>query len=384
MWFCPCYRNLSEKIEDIYLHIFWYICSELLAPIYYSIYPYGKIYKLMTIKENHLPTPPQVLKAVRNGFDAITRHIGLVLFPLGIDLLIWFAPHLRIKHHIEKLVMYISSLPSLSSGEIEEVMKASQEIWQLLAERFNILFALRSFPVGVFSLMSSLLPIKTPLGEPLFIEIDSLGVALLLGVVLTIIGVFLGGIYFSSVAQAALHDEVRWLKLFRNWPWMSVQALFLMFFWILLFIGVSVFGMCLILGVTIVSTSMSQVAFLLYGTMASWLLLPLFFSSHGIFVNREPAWRSLLQGVRLTSMTFLKTSLFIMLIVLLVQGMNALWQIPPEDSWLMVISILGHAFVSTGALAASFIYYNDMRVWSKKMLILQKAYLEEKKSLYTD
>ncbi len=335
----------------------------------------------MTIKEDHLPTPPQVLEAVRAGFDAITRHIGLVLFPLGLDLLIWFAPHLRVKHFIEQFIAYIGSLQSASTPELEEMMEVSQEIWRLMPERFNVLIAARSYPVGVFSFMASLLPVKTPLGEPVFVELPSLGIAFLAGILLTVGGVVLGGMYFSGVAQAALDDEVRWRKLFSNWPWVSGQALLLMLMWLAIFAGVIVFGSCLIFGVALFSASMSQVAILLFGAMASWMLFPLFFSSHGIFVSKDKAWISLLKGAQLTSMTFLKTSLFILLIVLLVQGMNALWQIPPEDSWLMMISVFGHAFVSTGALAASFVYYNDMVQWAQKMRMLQEAYLEENKTI---
>ncbi|MBS1250750.1 MAG: hypothetical protein MAG431_02346 [Chloroflexi bacterium] len=334
----------------------------------------------MDIKENQLPTPPKVLDAVRTGFDSITRHVGLVLFPFGVDLLFWFAPHLRIKHYIEQFVAEITSLQSLSNPEYEEVMEVSQEIWQLIAERFNVLIALRSYPVGVFSFMSSLLPVKTPLGAPTFIEFPSLGVAVLAGVVLTIMGVILGGLYFSSVAQAALNDEVRWRKLFDNWMWVSGQSLLLTLMWAALFIGVAVFGTCILGGVALFSMPIGQMAVLVYGAVVSWLFIPLFFSAHGIFVNRDKAWPSLIEGAKLTAVTFLKTSFFILLMVLLVQGLNFLWQIPPEDSWLMLISIFGHAFVSTGALAASFVYYNDMTHWAQEMLSLREAYLEEKET----
>ena len=335
----------------------------------------------MTIKQEQLPPSPQVLKAIRTGFDAITRHIGLVLFPLGIDLLIWFAPHLRIKHFIEQFIEYIGSIQTLSSPELEEMMRVSQEIWQIIAERFNILIAIRSYPVGVFSFMTSIMPVETPLGEPVFVELPSLGIALLVGIFLTVGGVILGGVYFSSVAQAALDDEVKWINLFRNLPWVSSQALILMLIWLALFIGIMAFGSCLIFGIALFSPALSQMALLLYGAMISWILFPLFFSAHSIFLDKEKAWKSLLKGAQLTSVTFLKTSLFILLIILLVQGMNALWQVPPENSWLMLLSVFGHAFISTGALAASFVYYNDIAQWAQKMRELQKELVEENKTV---
>jgi len=40
-----------------------------------------------------------------------------------------------------------------------------------------------------------------------------------------------------------------------------------------------------------------------------------------------------------------------------------LWRIPPENSWLTLIGLAGHAFVATGLISASFIYYHDTRQW---------------------
>lgn len=330
-----------------------------------------------TIKER-LPAPPKVLQALQTGFDSVTRHIELVLFPLVLDLFIWFAPHLRIKNYIEQLIVEINTLPSLTSPEFEEAMQLAQDVWHIIAERFNIFIVVRSYPIGIFSLMSSLLPLKNPLGNPIFVEFSSLGVAFLVSVLLVMVGIALGGFYFSSVAQAAIHDEVRWRKLLRDWPRTSVQAFLLTLIWFVLFVCIAFLGGCFISGVAFFSSSMAQITILLYVTLVTWLLFPLFFSPHGIFVSKKNAWHSLLQGIKFSNLTFTKTGLFILALVLLMQGLNILWKIPPEDSWLMLVSVAGHAFISTGALAASFIYYQEIVHWSQEMLALRKEYLEQK------
>jgi hypothetical protein len=55
--------------------------------------------------------------------------------------------------------------------------------------------------------------------------------------------------------------------------------------------------------------------------------------------------------------------MFVLTVLLLTVGLNYLWSIPPEESWMAVVGIIGHAFVATALLAASFIYYRDMNVW---------------------
>ena len=54
---------------------------------------------------------------------------------------------------------------------------------------------------------------------------------------------------------------------------------------------------------------------------------------------------------------------FSMLVIVLSQGMDMLWHIPPTSSWMTLVGILGHAFISTSLLAASFFYYRDINLW---------------------
>ncbi len=330
-------------------------------------------------RENSIPEPPKTLKSIRIGFDAITQHVGLILFPLILDLIIWFAPHVRIKRQIEGLVTSFFSVSSLDNAELNELLQASREVWTVLAERFNLVVALRSFPVGIFSLLSSLLPVKTPFGEPVFVEVKDPGTALLIVLFFLLMGMILGVFYYACVNRAALFDEVRWQDILAQWPWLVKHTLLLSLIWFALFLGISFLGGCFITGVAFISTSFAQVAFLLFSMVYIWMLFPLFFSPHGIFVEKKKAWRSVYESIRMTTLSFLQTGFFIILAVLITQGLDVIWQVPPEDSWLMLISITGHAFVSTGVLAASFVFYQDMNRWIKEIVLWQQREISPEK-----
>jgi hypothetical protein len=224
--------------------------------------------------------------------------------------------------------------------------------------------------VGIFSLMTSILPTKNPLGAPIFWDIPSFSGAVLISLVLFVIGLAIGGIYFSSVRQVALFDEVNWGKVFSDWPRVSLQSLLLSLMWLVLFISIMVLGSCLATGITFLSIPLGQIVIILFGIVSFWLIFPLFFSAHGIFSRGQKAWNSLISSIRFTNVTFTKTSMFIMLAILGNQGLKIVWQIPPENSWLMVISIVGHAFVTTGMLAASFIYYQDLIRWVEELNLI--------------
>jgi len=324
----------------------------------------------MNINRITLPDPPNVLKSIRNGFDAITKHLVLLLFPLGLDLLLWFGPHIRIKSLIEALIQNMVEASQLFPTDFAEIMQEGEQIWAVAAERINLLVALRSLPVGIFSLQATILPVENPLGSPITWDVSAPGRAFAITLVIFTIGLALGSLYFSAVRQAAVFDEVNWRPLLMDWPRASLQTLLLSLIWAVFFLAVLVVGSCAATGMTFLSVSLGQAVIVLFGIVCFWLLFPLFFSPHGVFVQGEKAWLSLLSSIRLTNLTFSRTSLFILLAILVNQGMNMVWQIAPEDSWLMVISIFGHAFVTTGMLSASFVYYQDMNRWVEEMKAL--------------
>ncbi len=324
----------------------------------------------MNINKIVLPEPPNVLKSIRTGFDAITKHLFLLLFPLGLDLLLWFGPHLQIRSLIEELILEMNEVSQMFPADFAQIMQEGGAIWSVAAERINLLVALRSLPVGIFSLLSSVLPVKNPIGSPIFWDVTSMGGAFTFTILIFMAGLLLGGLYFSAVRQAAIFDEVKWRPIIKDWPRVSIQSLLLSIIWVGFFLAVLVIGSCAATGMTFFSVTLGQVAIIFFGIICFWLLFPLFFSPHGIYVQGEKAWRSLVSSIRLTNLTFMRTSMFIMLAILVNQGLNMVWQIAPEDSWLMVISILGHAFVTTGMLSASFVYYQDITRWVEELKTL--------------
>jgi hypothetical protein len=252
----------------------------------------------MNINKIVLPEPPNVLKSIRTGFDAITKHLVLLLFPLGLDLLLWFGPHIQIRSLIEALIAEMTEVSQMFPADFAEVMQEGEAIWAIAAERVNLLVALRSLPVGIFSLLSSILPVKNPIGSPIFWDVNNLGGAFLFTVLVFLTGLLLGGLYFSAVRQAAIFDEVKWRPILKDWPRVSIQSLILSLILVAFFFVILVVGSCAATGMTFLSVNLGQVVIILFGVISFWLLFPLFFSPHGIYVQGEKAWRSLVSDHR--------------------------------------------------------------------------------------
>jgi hypothetical protein len=101
------------------------------------------------------------------------------------------------------------------------------------------------------------------------------------------------------------------------------------------------------------------------------MILPLVFAPHGIVLNQNSFFSSLKVSTNLIRKTLPTTVLFILVIFLLSKGLDILWVVPAESSWIMLIGILGHAFITTGLLASSFVYYRDALSWIQGMVRVQ-------------
>jgi hypothetical protein len=94
----------------------------------------------------------------------------------------------------------------------------------------------------------------------------------------------------------------------------------------------------------------------------------LFFSPHGIFVLRQNALVSILTSARLVRFLLPGSLFFFLSLILLGQGLDLLWHVPPPSSWMALVGIGGHAFVTTSLFATSFVYYRDAMKWVQEVI----------------
>jgi hypothetical protein len=323
---------------------------------------------MKTAKDQVLPAPPSLTNSLRAGFDAVTGHVGLIIIPIVIDLYLWLGPHLRVERLLKRFLDEAFLLPGMDAPEMVETTQFAQEIWVIVAERLNLFSFLRSYPIGVPSLMASSQPIAIPLGKPAMWDVSNLGAGFGLIVLLTLVGLVIGTFFFMIIAQVSLYGEIHWREAFDQWPRTIGQVFLLAVFWVVVIIAISIPSSCFITAISLSGLAVGQIGIFLLGGFILWMLFPLLFSGHGIFVNQNKMWESVRKSIRLTRMTLPKTALFFLIIILISEALDILWSTPNEDSWLTLIGIAGHALVVTSLLAASFVYYRDADRWANWVL----------------
>ena len=315
-----------------------------------------------------LPAPPNLVRALLAGFDTIANHIGLILFSIGLDVLLWFGSQIRIYQLIKSYLDWTIQTAIGQTPQIADAMQSSQQTLTIFAERFNLLSVLRAFPFGIPSLMTGRAPVNNPLGRPLSWEVPSFGSAVIFGLAFLLIGIFLGTLFFSLISQAAIHGKVNWKEALTAWISRFSQVLLLTIFFLVLLLGISLPLSCILPFAVIGSGSVGRVVIFMYGAMLLWLLYPLVLSPFGIFIYQDKMWASVLRGVRFARLTSTSTILFMLAVILLSQGLDMLWNIPVDSSWFTLVGILGHAFILSSLLAASFVYYRDAGIYVEKRL----------------
>jgi hypothetical protein len=317
-------------------------------------------------KTVELPPPPGVMGSLRAGFDAVSRNVVLILLPAALDVLLWLGPRFSVDGLLTPFlnVVFDQTRRTLtSSAEVSRFMEF-ESLFNQTVEHFNLLSLLsrlQTFPVGVSSLLARTMPLETPFGSQPVVQISSLPGLIGLALLLVTGGWVLGALYFRWVSGTTLGETGSGNGISSLWA--IIQTLILSGVWL---IGLIMF----LIPVTLVLTVLTLLSPLLAGAalfillaLSFWLIVPLFFTPHGIFVRKQNAFYSIFASLRMVRFALPTSGFFVICWFLLSTGLNYLWSVPPGNSWMTLVGIGGHAFITTALLSASFVYYRDMNAW---------------------
>jgi hypothetical protein len=247
-----------------------------------------------------------------------------------------------------------------------EFVTANREAFLEAIARFNLFGLLRSLPLGVPSLMASRLPAGNPLQSLQSFELSSFGGVLVIALGLTLLGLVVAALYFGLVSQAAITGKVAFSETIQEWPAAAGQTLLLALFLLAILAAISLPLFCVLPFLMFGGGSLGRLMLFMYAGVMIWLLFPILYSPFGIFLHQDKMWTSLMRGIRLARTTLPYSVLFALAGLVLSQGLDMLWSIPEDTSWLSVVGVIGHAFISSGILAAAFIFYRDAEIFLHK------------------
>jgi hypothetical protein len=314
-----------------------------------------------------LPAPPLgVVASLTSGFETVSARLELILLPILLDLFLWLGPHVSVKPLTAQLYAFLASQAAAvpESTMVDQGLETWRQLLTFAGETVN-LFASASIPLlGMPSLLSGLKVEVTPLGRAAVWPIDSWLVAFSLWGGLTLLGVWLGALYFGGIAQQVRDGRLSLGLLLRQiWgDWARLTALAALMLGVVVAIQVPM-AMATVALSLLVNTTLGE---LVQFVSSTFILLAFIFGGfalHGIILQRRGLFGAVWDSLRLVFVSLPSTTALFAVVLMANTLLGYVWDLPPTDSWYLLIGVGGHALVYTALASATFVYYKDRYRW---------------------
>lgn len=303
-----------------------------------------------------------MMNAIIAGFNIAANHLGLLILPILIDLFLWLGPHVSLKSLLLPAVTRASLyLQQANPPELSDKIKSTQDLWAQILGSFNLFSLARTFPIGVPSLMATSGTTETPFGQAAVVEAGNAGSALLILLGVLALGFVAGSLYFYFLAQAT--SEAPQPQDTAGFFHKLGQAFLFTAGVYLLILFLAIPGLLLASVIALISPVFGDFALMFGGFLLIWILFPLVFTPQALFTGKNTLLVSVMTSIRLVRYFLPGAGLFVIIALVFTQGLDLLWRVPPASSWMTLVGILGHSFIYTAILAASFVYFRGGLRW---------------------
>ncbi|MFU8826139.1 MAG: hypothetical protein ACNA70_01460 [Brevefilum sp.] len=308
---------------------------------------------------------PSIIQALKLGFNTIANKPDLILIPIALDLFLWFGPAWRIDRLFAPFVQRITQLPGAGTNDLLPMLENYQQVLREILTDFNLAVSLRTLPIGVPSLMVSKPSFLNPIGHPPTFSLSSSIQFIGMWLLFLLFGYFLGSVYFQNISKQIIgHDQTKFKTLVKSFSQIVLMPVLLIIIMVILSIPLFL----LITLISLISPGISQFILTLALVFILWAVMPLIFTPHGIFLYKQNLLAAMITSIKVVRISMGKTIWFLLFSYLVVEGLNYLWRSPHVDNWFLMIGILGHAFIVSAVIAASFHYFIDATKFSQSVI----------------
>jgi hypothetical protein len=307
------------------------------------------------------PKPLGVVDAVSAGLDLVRKRPWTLAIPLLFDLAIWLFPRLSLARMVRPWAEVWMSA-ALAAGDAAAAEETRLSLLALV-DSFNLVgFVVTA--LNAITRLPSLLAlgasdVRSPITSWAYIvPVESPAVAALLFIPLFLTGLFLAAVYLEWLAQGVrpLESAPQGALVAR------VGRLYLRLLLLALVLLAIVLGASILLGILDVLTgSVELVTFasVVISIGIVWLVIYFFFLPAALAVSDIGVRDAFRRSILLFRVFFWATIGLVALSFFLDQGLTIIWEALLGSSTGVALAILANAFIGTGLLAASMVYYQD-------------------------
>lgn len=307
-----------------------------------------------------------IIDSLSAGYRFVTGRLHLLLLPIALDLVLWGTPRLSIGPLLDKVAEIYQNAAQMD-GLTTDLSSVAQQASELLVEWGQQSNLLNLIANGFLFHVPSVMAIAEPLPNVAIREISNPVAVVALFLLLALVGLFLGVVYFGLLADrlpigagARSRDWTEFLILsLHRWA----KTVLLVIVVILGFIAVLV---PVTLGATLIALLSPPIASLLMALMSGLAFVALFylyFSTAGLVTDDLTIMNAISRSVQLVRNSFWSTFGFIILINLISLGFSLIWvaltSYVPAGT---IVAIVGNAYIGTGLAMALIIFYRTRTI----------------------
>jgi len=285
------------------------------------------------------------------GFGVVNEQPWIILIPVLLDLFFLFGPRVSIAPIVSQIVTQPSFTRAFGADATAPAIT--------FAEEANLLGLLS--PAGVS--LPTIVPAMnqaSKIARGSFMFLDSAGGAVLLGIAAILGGSLLGCVYRAILAQQARDGGLSPLGLLRE----AVVARYRIIVLVLLLFAagiVVIFPLAFLAALASLATAAATaVMTAIVVTVALAAQLYLFFAPDAIFISRVGPIQAIRRSVAVVHAGVWSALTLAILITVILVGTGQVWiALASQASWGLALGIVGNAYIASGLVAASMLFYRE-------------------------
>jgi hypothetical protein len=305
-----------------------------------------------------------IIDTLSAGFDRVTRRLWLILIPALVDIAIWTGPRLSISRLSQRAIAALPGVQELGA-QYQQSLQMFEDLLTDLGAGVNLLSLLSMRALGLRSLAGLAAPQSVPFtAAPRIIELQTWSELAVTSLALTLLGLLIGCLFLTGIAQDLREEGLTLLTTLqrcgRSWYRLVMLGLAAVVILVLTLLALS-------FAYTVLAMLSPQIAALgmsLFAIASLWLSayasIVFFFTVRALFAsNNMGMLRSVWSGLNVLHRNFLSALGFLILVYVIQAGLSYIWRELAVNVAGTLVGIMGNAYVSTGLVMASFIFYRD-------------------------
>jgi hypothetical protein len=308
--------------------------------------------------------PTGVIETLSAGYSALNRQLWVLLLPIALNVFLWLGPHVSYSPLVDPVVtdatewtrqVALGPRRAIRNADVLTQFEQSRQYVIAHSDDVNGLSALAWGPLALPNLVS--LP-GSGSDEVAFVNGWTDGLILLCACVG--LGLLLGGWFYGGLALASTRAPGGPLAAGRGVPRavLDVLGLVAVLIGAALLLGLPVL---LLIGFSVlVSPPVAVLGAVLLCVGVLFAVVHLFFAVVAIFVSSAGPLAAIQRSVGLVRRHLWPSVALILLTWLILAGMGRVWEVLAsnlQSPFGVVLGILGNAYVASGLIAASMIFY---------------------------